>query len=184
MKSFKQYLTESTEAETEDQTAVDSEDKQTQQRLVDDAAKAAGYNVKAYHGTNASSFNTFKKRGVKLNFNNPQRLLGWFFAEDKKYASQYGKNVLSVFLKGNFSDESADAINRIENSSDSNAKKWKKRRRDKGYTGSKFGKGVAAEFAVFSLSQIKSADPATYDDAGNLIPLDERFNKSNPDMRY
>lgn len=33
-------------------------------------------------------------------------------------------------------------------------------------------------------SQIKSADPVTYDDSGNVIPLSERFNAENKDVRY
>jgi hypothetical protein len=32
--------------------------------------------------------------------------------------------------------------------------------------------------------QLKSADPVTYDDDGNVIPLSERFNKKNDDIRY
>ena len=32
--------------------------------------------------------------------------------------------------------------------------------------------------------QLKSADPVTYDDNGNVIPLDERFNKKNKDLRW
>ena len=39
-------------------------------------------------------------------------------------------------------------------------------------------------FASFSPSQIKSADPVTYDDAGNVIPLSERFNPQNDDIRF
>lgn len=33
-------------------------------------------------------------------------------------------------------------------------------------------------------SQVKSADPVTYDDSGNIIPLSERFNPQNDDIRY
>ena len=33
-------------------------------------------------------------------------------------------------------------------------------------------------------SQVKSADPVTYDDSGNVIPLSERFNEENEDIRY
>ena len=33
-------------------------------------------------------------------------------------------------------------------------------------------------------SQIKSADPITRDDAGNIIPLSARFNPASPDIRY
>ena len=34
------------------------------------------------------------------------------------------------------------------------------------------------------VSQIKSADPITYDDNGKAIPLSERFNQKNNDVRY
>lgn len=33
-------------------------------------------------------------------------------------------------------------------------------------------------------SQVKSADPVTYDDNGNVIPISERFNSKNDDIRY
>jgi hypothetical protein len=33
-------------------------------------------------------------------------------------------------------------------------------------------------------SAIKSADPVTYDDAGNVIPLSQRFNPQSPDIRF
>lgn len=33
-------------------------------------------------------------------------------------------------------------------------------------------------------AQLKSADPVTYDDSGNIIPLSERFNPQNDDIRY
>lgn len=37
---------------------------------------------------------------------------------------------------------------------------------------------------AFSPSQIKSADPVTRDDAGNVIPLSQRFNAESPDIRF
>lgn len=37
---------------------------------------------------------------------------------------------------------------------------------------------------VFEPSQIKSADPVTYDDAGNVIPLSQRFNQQSDDIRF
>lgn len=40
------------------------------------------------------------------------------------------------------------------------------------------------DYIVFSSSQLKSADPVTYDDSGNVIPLSERFNADNDDIRY
>ena len=58
-----------------------------------------------------------------------------------------------------------------------------------GYDGikDKGGKNGGAGHTVwipFSSEQIKSADPVTYDDDGNVIPLSERFNPENNDIRY
>ena len=39
-------------------------------------------------------------------------------------------------------------------------------------------------YIVFDPAQAKSADPVTYDDNGNVIPLSERFNAENDDIRY
>ena len=39
-------------------------------------------------------------------------------------------------------------------------------------------------YIVFSPEQIKVTDPVTYDDAGNVIPLSERFNPEQKDIRY
>ena len=40
------------------------------------------------------------------------------------------------------------------------------------------------EYIAFNSEQIKSADPVTYDDKGNVIPLSERFKDDNKDIRY
>ena len=37
---------------------------------------------------------------------------------------------------------------------------------------------------AFDSSQVKSADPVTYDDNGDVIPLSQRFNAENQDIRY
>lgn len=42
----------------------------------------------------------------------------------------------------------------------------------------------ADSYVAFNPNQIKSADPVTYDDAGNVIPLSERFNPEKEDVRY
>lgn len=42
----------------------------------------------------------------------------------------------------------------------------------------------ADEWVFFNSNQVKSADPVTYDDNGNVIPLSERFNAENDDIRY
>ncbi len=40
------------------------------------------------------------------------------------------------------------------------------------------------EIVAFNSNQVKSADPVTYDDSGNAIPLSQRFNAENDDIRY
>ena len=46
--------------------------------------------------------------------------------------------------------------------------------------------GDRENFSYIALrpDDVKSADPVTYDDNGNIIPLSERFNTDNPDIRY
>ena len=56
---------------------------------------------------------------------------------------------------------------------------------DEGGTGG-YGEEVqdrGISIAVKDPSQIKSADPVTYDDNGDVVPLSKRFNSSNPDIR-
>ena len=43
---------------------------------------------------------------------------------------------------------------------------------------------IDTEYVAFEPNQIKSADPVTYDDNGNVIPLSERFNPEKEDIRY
>jgi hypothetical protein len=45
-------------------------------------------------------------------------------------------------------------------------------------------KKSVVEIVVKNADQLKSADPVTYDDNGNVIPLSERFNPKNSDIRY
>ena len=40
------------------------------------------------------------------------------------------------------------------------------------------------EYVVFESNQIKSADPVTYDDDGNVIPLSKRFDEEEDDIRF
>ena len=67
--------------------------------------------------------------------------------------------------------------------------------KDEGYDSVKFenlvdnggnGESVGASdvYVYFNPSDLKSADPVTYDDSGNVIPLSERFNPKNSDIRY
>ena len=46
-----------------------------------------------------------------------------------------------------------------------------------------FGRETMTYIALYN-TQVKSADPVTYDNDGNIIPLSERFKDSNVDIRY
>lgn len=50
--------------------------------------------------------------------------------------------------------------------------------------GGKMGGEWHTVWIPFDSYQVKSADPVTYNDAGNVIPLSERFNESEKDIRY
>ena len=43
---------------------------------------------------------------------------------------------------------------------------------------------IADVYAIFNPNNAKSADPVTYDDNGNVIPLSERFNDTDNDLRF
>ena len=50
--------------------------------------------------------------------------------------------------------------------------------------GGKYSGSDHTVWIPFSSEQVKSAEPIVRDDAGNVIPLSERFNNSNSDIRY
>ena len=51
-------------------------------------------------------------------------------------------------------------------------------------SGGDFSRDVGSRLAPTSRISIKLADPVTYDDAGKVIPLSERFDFANPDVRW
>ena len=146
--------------------AVESGDMETAQRMVDEAAKAAGYTVKAYHGSN-SVFDVFEQS------EDGALGKGIYFVESKEYAKGVAPNgiVYNVFLKINnpFEAKYPGGISQ-------------ERLIAQGYDGVHHeGNGF---WVAFNSSQIKSADPVTYDNNGEVIPLSERFNTEQNDIRY
>lgn len=69
--------------------------------------------------------------------------------------------------------------------------KWDKeiaKAKEQGYRGIRYRNAVEDKgswsYIVFNPEDMKLADPFTYDDNGNLIPLSQRFNAGNQDIRY
>lgn len=154
--------------------AVKRGDIETAQQLVDEAARRAGYDIKAYHGTTAGEFNVFSKNS--------------YFTENIKKAEQYitvlqpdGTNkprLYSVYIKqGNIKKVSFSTLS-TEAREILDSRKRDTTLRREGIL------GHADELIVKNPSQIKSADAVTYDDDGNVIPLSKRFNQEEQDIRY
>lgn len=173
----------SSQQDTDHLAAVERGDMETAQRMVDEAARRAGYDVgTVYHGTNRN-FNKFSKE-VFANFNNAQKKLGFFFTPEKDYAQQYGGRVVNAYLRGNFKKESTSLIDEIETDwTNQKAGSYVARLKREGFDGVIFD-GATKEIAVFNPNQIKSADPVTYDAKGNVIPLSQRFDATTADINY
>ena len=82
--------------------AVNNGDMETAQRMVDEAAKDAGYTIKAYHGTTAD-FNTFDKNKIGQGYTLfASQGFGFYFTESEAVANNsYGKGqrVVGAYLK-------------------------------------------------------------------------------------
>lgn len=244
--------------DTDYAAAVERGDMETAQRMVDDAAKAAGYTVKAWHQT-ARDFTVFNTNNPSAALNDSETPNGIFFKTNDHDIGLEGKKQMSMFIDPgktlDFKDRKAanawyrenvdgydalskkmgaalkpidDEMQRIEAKmfqADTTEeeyqrldKEWNKLlekmhvEEDKyrgqlrdllndyflgkdrpydsihlGYDGHRYvdGKRENVEtYIVFSNTQAKSADPVTYDNNGNVIPLSERFNPENEDIRY
>ena len=194
-----------TRANDEYMKAVESGNVEEQQRLVDEAAKANGYDRLFWHGS--------KKGGGFTEFRD------WsYFTENKKYASRYAKpgdnsSLYEVYANlGNTFDtrkpECREIFDKMRSEyglsevQESGLPDW-----TDGYDIAEFidenglnydsivldeggdlvdGKPVSRGFSyvIRSSEQVKSADPITYDNDGNVIPLTERFDSGNRDIRW
>lgn len=186
------------------------------QKMVDEAAKAAGYNVEAWHGTENSEYSVFDETKIGSASGNHGFLgKGFYFFAEKNFADYYGKSkrfFLSMrnplVLEGKMDTETIRKINKAsdtwafsEGDTADNvfngfsfsvpefpdlAEKISTGLQDMGHDGViyKSGETAKTEIVAYSPTQIKSADPVTYDDNGNVIPLPERFNPEQADIRY
>jgi N12 class adenine-specific DNA methylase/DNA repair protein RadC/predicted ABC-type ATPase len=196
--------------------AVKAGDMDTAQRMVEEAATAAGYTIKAFHGTlpkfkngqtepgalpfiqfDPARENQASKAGAEL------AKPGFWFTDSKELASKFSVmamenldinynnediTVLSVFLRitepvvisnkhGIEKSKAADIVA---------AARWGKgdgviaHRADEPY----IGRGNETVYQVRDPNQIKSADPVTRDDQGNVIPLSQRFNPQSDSILY
>ncbi len=177
-------LKELDEAYTE---AVESGDKKQMQKLVDQAAEAAmaesavrgknGKLLKVYHYTNSKKFTVFDRSRARTG----NEMDGFFFAPDSKSTREYGKNRVTAYL--NITNLAYDPV--LDRRYDDSGTLLREKLAYEGYDGvARTENGEIYEYMAFDSNQVKSADPVTYDDEGNVIPLSERFNSKEEDIRY
>lgn len=203
-------------------SAVEAGDMEEAERMVRDAAKAAGYNLEAYHGTDVD-FNEFKR---VHHANGNIWGSGFYFADSEDAAAGWGERASIV----NFNDDykvlhtylsvhnpfelyndrlelglgeyAEDVISKLDPEYDADiieAIRTGTRIEDfRGWANDRIAEAIQElgfdaiqgyyydeyHTMVFSPNQIKSADPVTYDDEGNIIPLSRRFNPESSDIRF
>lgn len=171
--------------------AVETGDMEKAQRMVDAAARDAGYDVKAYRGQ--------EKGATVLTLNNEggefEKGVVWATTLPRM-AKAYNRNVDSVWVKtGNARIEQARGASKgrygfIDPIIEAQKEKYDsvvfkntrdlpddiEDRLDDAKLKERFTGDV---IAVFSPSQIKSADPVTRDESDQVIPLSQRFNPAS-----
>ena len=166
-------------------------DEDLMQELVDKVANRLGYKYKAYHHTE-NGFTVFDLSKARANMD----IQGFYFSADMDAESEYGSVRYDTYLKMDNpfivdSTEKRKAIpfDMSKENAGIIAREWLQ---SHGYDGvirkAEYYGAEADEYIVFDSSQIKSAEPVTYADdeygEGDVIPLSERFNAENEDIRY
>lgn len=180
--------------------AVEQGDMATAARMVEQAARTAGFGVgPVYHGTDCR-FTAFDQS--KIGRNHWQSKEGLFFSEDCRQATSHaaavaGRNgeavVMAVYLKienpriaSVDSDDRSPADYYDDNCLDLTQSTY---RVQKGrhvdlidFEAPRNHDGIVVRgtrndslFVVFDPAQIKSADPVCYDESGQVVPLSLRF---------
>ncbi|MGN0845804.1 MAG: hypothetical protein ACI4RA_00280, partial [Kiritimatiellia bacterium] len=111
---------------------------------------------------------------------------GFYFYGNKTEGDGYGRNKMSVFLDVRnpyFATEEENSRLAEANSRDESIA-FRRQLEDDGHDGVFYNGDLREEAVVFSSAQVKSAETVTRDDAGRTIPLSERFDAANPDVRY
>lgn len=194
-----------TRANNEYMKAVESGDTEEQRRLVDEAAKESGYDRLFLHGSkkgggftefrdwsyfteNKKYASRYAKAGDKGSLYEVYANLGNTFDTRKpecreifdEMRSEYGLSEVQESGLPDWTDgyDIAEFI-------DENGLDYDSIILDEGgdlVDGKPVSRGFS--YVIRSSEQVKSADPITYDDSGNVIPLTERFDSGNRDIRW
>lgn len=185
--------------------AVQKGDTQAAQRMVDEAAKAAGYTTKVFHG----SISQFNKPNTPLFLGDEGTAMS--YAQDRAMAYGEGANPVTYKLYAKFKNPASetdvkqaamDLGLKVENdmaytaldpqiSGSRYVSRVISELKKRGYDSANIddfspnsAQNVIKSFVAFDPSQLKRSDPITRDDAGNVIPLSKRFQQTSEDIRY
>ena len=196
-------------SDTDYLSAVQQGDTQAAQRMVDEAAKAAGYTVgPVYHGTRSqftefdtsegSHFGTFEQAKNRLDqtrwrggdgYIKPYYLSGNFLRMKDVGDWEKPEKIVSQLVRIGLVDSSfGDKVRRMSRNNPNDAQfAVFDAIRSEGYDGVVYSnrvEGKGDSYMVLDPKQAKIADPITRDDAGNVIPLSKRFQASSEDIRF
>ena len=174
--------------------AVKAGDMKAAQRMVDEAAKRAGYDSpKVFRNETTKGIVVYNPK-LKKRIGSERGVVFW--TTNINTAKSYsGNEIKSAYLK--YSNPlTHNAYFSVKESS------WKElikqAQEDKNdsvivenvidvpgrFHGTLYDNDLVSDvIGVFNANQIKSADPITRDDAGNIIPLSQRFNAASDDIR-
>lgn len=168
----------------------------TAQRMVNEAAKRAFPNTEVvdedgnplvvYHGTDAD-FNVFSRSFFGQNTDDNASDYGyaqtshlgfWFNSSPDIAKKTFSKKAVSAFLNITDAEHFYSLDGLASMLGESSAEEYVDYLKDNDYDGVILGDEEygGESYVALEPSQIKSADPVTYDDNGNVIPLSERFN--------
>lgn len=168
--------------------AYNSYDDEEGEKIIAEAAELAFPNSKArdengklkvvYHQTNADPFTVFDMEKARQT----EDIVGAFFAPEFDKYHEYGDRTYPVYL--NIENPAYDQYD-MDISQEGAGLKRRNELIAKGYDGViNTENGKVTEYIAFYPEQIKSAEPFTEDDDGDLIHLIQRFDPSQKDIRY
>ncbi|MBR4726613.1 MAG: hypothetical protein IK080_01865 [Clostridia bacterium] len=156
--------------------------------------KRIGENYGGYNAAGGAFDFTDSKRfaellGAKAKGTAPIRVIPVYLKAEKTFYSYYGAvdPALASELPATLTQKEREAA--MKNGAEYH-RILKKHGIDFAATIQKYGYDSYAQYpsdpnmSVYSQEQIKSSEPVTYDDDGNVIPLSERFDQSKEDFRY
>ena len=201
MKSFKIYLKEGNENTYLSLAQDPKSNQRILQKMLDEKVREVGFSTRKYYrGMSSSDPSIIDSRKGKYN----TAIAGFFTSSPNGadgYARKYSDGVVKLFFlnvdeESVFNEADIESIREEIESEGMNVEdlegdvttdniEFVELLKGMGYNAIRTeGNFPYDEVAVFSPSQIKSADPVTYDDQGNIIPLEKRFDSGNNDIRY